>query len=765
VLSRRVPNSAVDPDQSSGLPGFMLPVAALVLAAAGLILPSGPGSPLLFGASAGLIVMALWTSVHKPIRDRIDRSLPRDLQDRLTATQTIAVVTAEDGRVIAANGKGEKFGFRDRGAPMSKALGQLSIDPDGTIARVMVRLTDDDIADARLGLLPDSDRLQATRYGKRHIFWTVLPGDKLSDLAVMTVSAQSVRLNEIAKTMLGGVPIGLADSLAGRELRNGGMVSLPRVDTTPLSARLFQLRSTGLSVEYAIIPDPANLPDTTVVQTPVSATDDLLRLLPVPMLKIGADGMLLEANVEARSILALDDRKLPPLFELVEGMGRSIAEWISEAASGRGLLKPEIVRAVIPGQELYLQITLGRMLEKGEVVLVGILNDATELKTLEAQFVQSQKMQAIGQLAGGVAHDFNNLLTAISGHCDLLLLRHDARDPDYADLIQISQNANRAASLVGQLLAFSRKQNLKPQSLDLRDTMVDLAHLLNRLIGERVQLDVTHAPGPQLIRADRRQLEQVIVNLVVNARDAMPDGGKITVQTRSEFLSEELTRDRARLLPGDYVVIEVADTGVGIPEEVVSKIFEPFFTTKKTGEGTGLGLSTAYGIVKQTGGFIFVDSRPNEGTTFSLYFPAASPDDPKAEAPKRSRALTAPRKLEASILLVEDEAPVRAFACRALSLRGYNVIEAENAEEALEILSDKQLTVDLFVTDVIMPGMDGPTWVRRALKDRPDTGVVFMSGYAEEGRAEKQSRIPNSDFLPKPFSLNQLTNLVHEKLH
>ena len=199
------------------------------------------------------------------------------------------------------------------------------------------------------------------------------------------------------------------------------------------------------------------------------------------------------------------DAVLPPIFELVEGMGRPIMDWLADAVKGRGLLKPEIVRALVPGQELFLQVTLGRTFENGRTVLVGILNDATELKTLEAQFVQSQKMQAIGQLAGGVAHDFNNLLTAISGHCDLLLLRHDPGDPEYADLIQISQNSNRAASLVGQLLAFSRKQNLKPQALDLRDTMLDLAHLLNRLIGERIQLDVTHAPGPQMIRADRRQ--------------------------------------------------------------------------------------------------------------------------------------------------------------------------------------------------------------------------------------------------------------------
>ena len=367
-------------------------------------------------------------------------------------------------------------------------------------------------------------------------------------------------------------------------------------------------------------------------------------------------------------------------------------------------------------------------------------------------------------MAGGVAHDFNNLLTAISGHCDLLLLRHETSDPEYADLIQISQNANRAASLVGQLLAFSRKQNLKPQALDLRDTMADLAHLLNRLIGERVQLDVTHAPGPQMIRADRRQLEQVIVNLVVNARDAMSEGGKIEVISRTEHLAEEISQDRARLAPGDYVVIEVRDTGCGIPPEALSKIFEPFFSTKKTGEGTGLGLSTAYGIVKQTGGFIFVESTVSVGTVFTLYFPATTIQHVAAPVIDKPRVISTVVHDDATVLLVEDEAPVRAFACRALRLRGYTVIEASDAEEALSILEDKAMRIDLFVTDVIMPGLDGPTWVRQALKDRPNTRVVFMSGYAEEGRAEKQARIPNSIFLPKPFSLHQLTTVVHDQL-
>ena len=498
---------------------------------------------------------------------------------------------------------------------------------------------------------------------------------------------------------------------------------------------------------------------------PHGSVDDLLSGLPVPILKIDVDGQVQYANMPAQKLLHLPDTDPPPLYELVEGMGRPIAEWLSDAAQGRGLLKTEFVRATRPGRELFLQISLGRIEEDGRIRLLGILNDATELKSLEAQFVQSQKMQAIGQLAGGVAHDFNNLLTAISGHCDLLLLRHDEGDPDFTDLMQIAQNANRAASLVGQLLAFSRKQNLKPQALDLRDTMSDLTHLLNRLVGEKITLDLRIAPSDTTIRADRRQFEQVIMNLVVNARDAMPDGGKIGVRVEPRELEEPLHRDRADIAAGDYVVIEVIDTGVGIPPDQLPKIFEPFFTTKKTGEGTGLGLSTAYGIVKQTGGYIFVDSTPGEGSVFTLYFPLHVPNKTEVEPVALEVTRASSRAGEGIVLLVEDEAPVRAFASRALRLRGYTVIEAENAEAALELLSDHSLEIDVFVTDVIMPGMDGPTWVKKALKNRPDTRVIFVSGYAEESLAENQMRVPNSVFLPKPFSLNQLTNVVHEQLH
>jgi len=522
---------------------------------------------------------------------------------------------------------------------------------------------------------------------------------------------------------------------------------------------------------------PSSLPpmigdvrQSTLVQAPTTLPGSdpdqqgYLEELPVPILQINRAGDVEHANRRARQLLEDIDSVGQPLSSLVEGLGRPIREWLSDAFEGRGLHRPEVVRITPGTADLYLQITLGQMGLGDDMRLVAVLHDATELKTLEAQFVQSQKMQAIGQLAGGVAHDFNNLLTAISGHCDLLLLRRDEMDPDFADLEQINQNANRAASLVGQLLAFSRKQNLRPEYLDLRLTLADLTHLLNRLVGEKVHLSFSHDPALQAIRADKRQLEQVIMNLVVNARDAMPTGGHIAIETQVETLTEPLSRDRVIVPCGAYVTVRVRDEGTGIAPDKLPKIFEPFFTTKKTGEGTGLGLSTAYGIVKQTGGFIFADSTLGEGSCFSLYFPAHQRPEPGLVVIPVAATAKPTQAGDGVVLLVEDEAPVRAFACRALRLRGYTVIEAENGEEALEILDDDALKVDIFVTDVIMPGMDGPSWVKQALLARPETKVVFVSGYSEENLSETQATIPNSIFLPKPFSLTQLTTTVQEQL-
>ncbi|MDS9467227.1 ATP-binding protein [Paracoccus sp. MBLB3053] len=491
-------------------------------------------------------------------------------------------------------------------------------------------------------------------------------------------------------------------------------------------------------------------------------TDEFDRL-PVSLLTLDAQGRITRVNEAARELLA---GALPgqSLSQYLDGLGRELGDWVSDICAGRTAGSAEVLHLKGERADRFVQVSLSRSCD-GQVT--AVLSDASAMKTLEAQFVQSQKMQAIGQLAGGIAHDFNNLLTAITGHCDLLMLRHDKADPDYADLDQISQNANRAAALVRQLLAFSRKQTLKPQIMDLRDTLSDLTHLLNRLVGERIALTFDHDPSLRMIRADRRQLEQVMMNLVVNARDAMPQGGDITIATDNHRLDAPTSFGRATLPPGDYVRVQVHDQGCGIADDELTKIFEPFYTTKPTGEGTGLGLSTAYGIVKQTGGYIFCQSVLGQGSTFSLFFPA---HDKKAEAGAPEPAKTRPvepvlrRESDATVLLVEDEAPVRAFASRALKLQGFNVLEASCAEDALTILADHRLNVDVFVTDVIMPGMDGPAWVRTALRERPRTRVIFMSGYAEDVFSEGRPPVPNSAFLAKPFSLSDLTALVTRQL-
>lgn len=474
-----------------------------------------------------------------------------------------------------------------------------------------------------------------------------------------------------------------------------------------------------------------------------------------PLMRFDAAGDLVQANGEARVLLGIGP-DLPRVADLFVDLGRPVRDWIADVAAGRLPSGAEVVALRGEGDR-FLQVSLRA---DGQGGALAALQDATAVKRLEVQLSQGQKMQAIGQLAGGIAHDFNNLLTAITGHCDLLLLRHVEGDADHADLIQIRQNSNRAAALVAQLLAFSRKQTLHAERLEVQETLSDLAHLLGRLLGERVRLDLLHAPEQAAIRADRRQLEQVIVNLAVNARDAMPDGGVVEIATRVVKLEEEMPRDRAVVPRGEHVVIRVSDGGVGIPPERIGKIFDPFYTTKRTGEGTGLGLATAYGIVKQSGGFIFVDSTPGIGTDFELWFPLChdAPQPVARPAERRTRAG------QGTVLLVEDEAPVRAFAARALRLHGHSVVEAASGEEALAMLESRDLAVDVFVTDVVMPGLDGPAWAERAQARRPQVPTVFISGYAEEALADAQARLPNAVFLPKPFSLKELIDTVQGQM-
>ncbi|MEO0485644.1 MAG: ATP-binding protein [Pseudomonadota bacterium] len=586
-----------------------------------------------------------------------------------------------------------------------------------------------------------------------------------SNLPMLTANEAGtvLSMNPAARSMV-GARIKSLDALADGALRPGERVAV-QTQTGPVTCVPAEVAGGAGRREIYLLPVP---------ESAVDLTDDAWSFfdeVPVALLKVDAQGQILAASRAARELLASAQPTGRNVGDVFESLGRSVRDWVAEAAEGRGLRQSEFLGVADTDDDVFVQVTLNRVKEDGVPVIYAVLNDATELKLLEKQFVHSQKMQAIGQLAGGVAHDFNNLLTAISGHCDLLLLRRDASNPDYGDLMQIHQNANRAASLVAQLLAFSRKQNLRPEALDMRETLAEMGHLLNRLVGEKTVLEQEHPSRLPPIRADRRQLEQVLMNLVVNARDAMPNGGRIVISTEESRLEEPLRHGRALVPAGDYVLVRVRDEGIGIAPDKQTQIFEPFFTTKNVGEGTGLGLSTAYGIVKQSGGYIFVDSVVGEGTQFTLFFPVMLRDGsvPVSGADTGAGTLMAPPdhpapSPQATVLLVEDEAPVRAFASRALRLRGFMVLEADSAEAALETLKDESVDVDIFVTDVVMPGRDGPSWVREALRTRPETRVVFVSGYAKETLADKQANIPNSVFLPKPFSLNELTAVVQEAL-
>jgi two-component system cell cycle sensor histidine kinase/response regulator CckA len=387
------------------------------------------------------------------------------------------------------------------------------------------------------------------------------------------------------------------------------------------------------------------------------------------------------------------------------------------------------------------------------------LIDITDRKMLEMQFSQSQKMQAVGQLAGGIAHDFNNLLTAISGFCDLLLQRHIAGDPSFADINHIHQNAKRATALVRQLLAFSRQQKLELQVLKIPDAIAEITHLLQRLIGESIQLDVQHVRELWNIRADKTQLEQVIVNLCVNARDAMEHGGSLLLRTENVTLTEALNIGNDTTPSGDYVILSVTDTGKGIDPSHLNKIFDPFFSTKEVGSGTGLGLATVYGIVRQSGGIIEVNSALGRGTTFKIYLPRYTGPERVAEVVTEEK--TGDLTGMGTIMLVEDEDPVRIFSSRVLKNKGYTVIEARSGDVALQILqNDPDLKIDLLLTDVMMPVIDGPTLIEIMRKKDPDLKVICVSGYAEESIRKKLESLDHVHFIPKPFSLKQLAGTV-----
>ncbi len=435
---------------------------------------------------------------------------------------------------------------------------------------------------------------------------------------------------------------------------------------------------------------------------------------------------------------------------------------IAEAASGVEDHAP--IDATLAGADKSARLFLAPNEEGDQRGASVFVLDTTEERNREEQLHQSQKMQAVGQLAGGVAHDFNNVLTAILGYSELLLANHRPTDPSFQDIMQIKQNANRAAGLVRQLLAFSRRQTLRPQVLQLGDVLSDLQMLTRRLVGEKIEVNLKQGRDLWLVKADLNQFEQVIMNLIVNARDAMPNGGKIFLRTKNVLAAECAAYGEKQLPAADYVVVEVEDTGTGIPPEIRDKIFDPFFTTKEVGKGTGLGLSMVYGIVKQTGGFVFCDSAMGRGTTFRIFL---TRHIPVAEAPAEAAKPEVEEKKPAAdhtgrgvVLLVEDEEAVRSFGARALSSRGYTVLEAESGVDALRVVEENDGKIDLVVSDVVMPEMDGPTMFGELRKRGVKAKVIFVSGYAEDAFSKNLPEGEDFGFLPKPFTLKQLIETV-----
>ena len=484
-------------------------------------------------------------------------------------------------------------------------------------------------------------------------------------------------------------------------------------------------------------------------------TEDGMRILakfpdgnPHPVLRIARDGVILYANRRSQSLLSVWSRQVGQLIP--DDWLQIVRDVLNSAASKEMEVKLK---------DRIFSFVVTPVVDEQYVYLYG--QDITERKQIEEQFRQAQKMDAIGRLAGGVAHDFNNLMTVVRGYSELLLSHLDKRDPMRQDIEQINEAGKRASSLAHQLLTFSRKQALQPGTLNLNTLITDLKQMLGRLIGEDIELITVLETGLGYIKADAGQIDQVIMNLTVNARDAMPQGGKLIIETANVDLDEEYAHRHFSLQPGPYVRLSFSDTGTGMDEQTQSRIFEPFYTTKEEGKGTGLGLSTVYGIVKQSGGSIYVYSEPGQGTAFKIYLPrvqqaieSATPDETQLEISCGTE----------TILLVEDENMVRNLAQHILIEYGYTVLEARNGGEALLICEQYQKPIHLMLTDVVMPRMNGPELFKRLKPLLPSLQVLYMSGYTDRSIVHHGVSEQSVVCLEKPFTPKTLTQKVRQVL-
>ncbi len=793
------------------LKGFA--VAAALVAAFLAVIATGATINGSFGLTLGLFLVtavAIFAAMRGALWPNALAASDVPWTDALDVLPEALFVTSRGGRLVYANtayktllkGLGERRSVtlarafaRDRG--LGPALYRLEISARRGAA-VREDLEFKDLEGTPRRFIIEADAVGASR---RHVVWRVrewgrpmrsaiTPGDRSfletlpfpamrldQDGHVVALNRDAQKRFNVDGAEMEGRPA--STLFAGADFTGWGQA--PSDDLTMLAATAVPLTNSagpvslwrlkaGEDADMLLCLSPATLSEG-LSEEVAEAVERIMAQAPLGVAVLSAEGAVTRSN---SAFARLAHNKAQPgakLSDLLDTSSRDVLTDLLDAdgKEARSFPLPELAfpdPSAIPAEgddkthrAAAVIVPLG---EGGERLLYAI--DVTDQKRLQAQFLQAQKMQTVGRLAGGIAHDFNNLLTAIIGFCDLLLVRHQVGDPSFADLNQIRENATRAANLTGQLLAFSRRQTLVPKVMSLTDFLSDTGSLLRRMMGEKVELALNHARDLGNVKADESQLLQVITNLAVNARDAMAEGGTLTIRTKNVSPDDVRAMGHSFMPPRDYVLIEVADTGHGIPVEVRDQIFEPFFTTKGTGEGTGLGLSTVYGIVKQTGGFIFCDSEVGRGTTFRIYLPTHDGVVEKSDVRDLREAVDTTG--QGTILLVEDEKPVRVFATRALTMRGYTVLEAEHGLEALDVIAaHKGPPIDLVISDVVMPGLDGPGLVEKLRATRPDLKVVFISGYAEgdfrQQVAEGETEI---HFLPKPFSLPQLTTKVREVL-
>jgi len=767
--------------------GAAIASAALLLWAVGDPVFAGAFLAALIGTGAVLTLRRPAVAERSAEAAEADTALLRAALDNGAPSVALAV-TDEEGALVCANRIwGEWFGA-------AAGPGELALEPDRGAILAAIRAARRDL----VGLIPPLTfagapvRGEVRVAGSGHLLWRLQRGEE-TDLAGevrrLIAGEAGRRMGEAGLMALvvdaGGAILAANAAFAGRTVAVEGEAR--PVEGTSLVDHLIAANSgqfhfaaegkAGPPLRIAQVPvgDGPNALSAFLLldDVPGPRGDDetahvhaLLDSLPLGLALADGDGRFLFLNKVFRKAVGLTagERTSWPGDLVVDEDKAAVSDAVRRFGRGRPMSGDLAVRLRTNPEEPVAMTVAGARGLGNAAVLLSIKDNSEEAR-LKREIAQATKMQAVGQLAGGVAHDFNNILTAILGMCDLMMMRHTPGDSDYDDIQQIRSNSNRAASLTRQLLAFSRQQTLRPQVLQLPDVVAEVSHLLTRLLGERVKLEVKHGRGLGAVRADPGQLEQVIVNLAVNARDAMiakdpVGGGTLTLQTFA-MTADDVRRMGSDVLPiGDYTAMKVTDTGTGIPQHLLGKIFEPFFTTKEVGKGTGLGLSTVYGIVKQSGGFIFAESQVRKGTSFTIYLPVhrAQP----GEAPAKAKAKEKAGELwgTGTVLIVEDEVMVRAVAERALARHGYTVLVAENGEAALEILG-RETEVDLMISDVVMPTMDGPTTVRAARKMHPKLPILFISGYAEE-QLRKSIDIPNVSFLAKPFSVQQLAETVRD---